>query len=115
MCSSDLHARAVVLTVGTFLGGLIHIGMNKQTGGRAGDAPSNALAARLREMPFTVGRLKTGTSPRIDGNSVDFSDREEPPGETPNPVMSYQSSNHYHPDQESCTITQTNQPNPHPT
>ena len=103
------HARAVVLTVGTFLGGLIHIGMNKQTGGRAGDAPSNALAARLREMPFTVGRLKTGTPPRIDGNSVDFSDLEEQPGDTPRPVMSYLSSVDDHPEQVSCFITHTNQ------
>jgi len=103
------HARAVVLTVGTFLGGLIHIGMDKQTGGRAGDAPSNALAARLREMPFTVGRLKTGTPPRIDGNTVDFSDLEEQPGDTPRPVMSYLSSVDDHPRQVSCFITHTNQ------
>ncbi len=102
-------ASAVVLTVGTFLGGLIHVGMDKQSGGRAGDAPSNALAARLREMPFTVDRLKTGTPPRIDGNTVDFSDLEEQPGESPRPVMSYLSTEDMHPDQVSCFITHTSE------
>ena len=105
----SFHAPAVVLTVGTFLGGLIHVGMDKQSGGRAGDAPSNALAARLREMPFTVDRLKTGTPPRIDGNSVDFSDLEEQPGESPRPVMSYLSTPEVHPAQVSCFITHTNE------
>ena len=102
-------ASAVVLTVGTFLGGLIHVGMNSQPGGRAGDAPSIALADRLREMPFTVGRLKTGTPPRIDGHSVDFSELEEQPGDTPRPVMSYLSSAMDHPPQVSCFITRTNE------
>lgn len=105
----SFYAPAVVLTVGTFLGGLIHVGMDKQSGGRAGDAPSNALAARLREMPFTVDRLKTGTPPRIDGNSVDFSDLEEQPGESPRPVMSYLSTPDVHPGQVSCFITHTNE------
>jgi len=105
----SFFAPAVVLTVGTFLGGLIHVGMDKQSGGRAGDAPSNALAARLREMPFTVDRLKTGTPPRIDGNSVDFSDLEEQPGESPRPVMSYLSTPDVHPAQVSCFITHTNE------
>ncbi|MBO6656502.1 MAG: tRNA uridine-5-carboxymethylaminomethyl(34) synthesis enzyme MnmG [Pseudomonadales bacterium] len=105
----SFYAPAVVLTVGTFLGGLIHVGMDKQSGGRAGDAPSNALAARLREMPFTVDRLKTGTPPRIDGNSVDFSDLEEQSGESPRPVMSYLSTPDIHPDQVSCFITHTNE------
>jgi tRNA uridine 5-carboxymethylaminomethyl modification enzyme len=105
----SFHAPAVVLTVGTFLGGLIHVGMDKQSGGRAGDAPSNALAARLREMPFTVDRLKTGTPPRIDGNTVDFSDLEEQPGETPRPVMSHLSTPEVHPAQVSCFITHTNE------
>lgn len=105
----SFYAPAVVLTVGTFLGGLIHVGMDKQSGGRAGDAPSNALADRLREMPFTVDRLKTGTPPRIDGNSVDFSDLEEQPGENPRPVMSYLSTAEVHPAQVSCHITHTNE------
>lgn len=105
----QFKASSVVLTVGTFLGGLIHIGMDKQSGGRAGDAPSIALAERLREMPFTVDRLKTGTPPRIDGKSVDFSDLEEQPGDEPRPLMSYLSSRDDHPRQVSCFITQTSE------
>jgi tRNA uridine 5-carboxymethylaminomethyl modification enzyme len=104
-----IHARSVVLTVGTFLGGLIHVGLDRQSGGRMGDSPSNALAAKLRELPFTVDRLKTGTPPRIDGNSVDFSDLEEQPGESPRPVMSYLSTRDDHPPQVSCYITQTSE------
>ncbi|MGB1686069.1 MAG: tRNA uridine-5-carboxymethylaminomethyl(34) synthesis enzyme MnmG, partial [Pseudomonadales bacterium] len=104
-----LYARSVVLTVGTFLGGLIHVGLDRQSGGRMGDSPSNALAAKLRELPFTVDRLKTGTPPRIDGNSVDFSDLEEQPGESPRPVMSYLSTLDDHPAQVSCFITQTSE------
>jgi tRNA uridine 5-carboxymethylaminomethyl modification enzyme len=104
-----LSARTVILTVGTFLGGLIHVGMDKQAGGRAGDAPSNRLAEKLRAMPFTVDRLKTGTPPRIDGNSVDFSDLEEQPGDEPRPVMSYMATRADHPHQVSCFITHTNQ------
>lgn len=101
-------SRSVVLTVGTFLGGIMHVGMDKQAGGRAGDAPSNKLAARLRELPFNVGRLKTGTPPRIDGNSVDFSDLEAQPGDEPRPVMSYMGSVADHPRQVPCFITHTN-------
>jgi tRNA uridine 5-carboxymethylaminomethyl modification enzyme len=104
-----LHAPTVVLTVGTFLGGLIHVGMDKQAGGRAGDAPSNDLADRLRELPFTVDRLKTGTPPRIDGRSVDFSDLEEQPGDEPRPMMSHLSTLADHPKQVSCHITHTSE------
>ncbi len=102
-------AGAVVLTVGTFLGGVIHVGMQKSAGGRAGDAPSIALADRLRALPFTVDRLKTGTPPRIDGKSVDFSGLEEQPGDEPRPVMSFLSSREDHPAQVSCFITHTNE------
>ncbi|MEX2488148.1 MAG: tRNA uridine-5-carboxymethylaminomethyl(34) synthesis enzyme MnmG [Pseudomonadales bacterium] len=102
-------AHAVVLTVGTFLGGVMHVGMEKQAGGRAGDAPSNPLAERLRQLPFGVDRLKTGTPPRIDGNSVDFSELEVQPGDEPRPVMSYMGSVADHPAQVSCFITHTNQ------
>jgi len=105
----SFQAPTVVLTVGTFLGGLIHVGMDKQAGGRAGDAPSNALADRLRELPFTVDRLKTGTPPRIDGRSVDFTDLEEQPGDEPRPVMSYLSTLADHPQQVSCHITHTSE------
>jgi tRNA uridine 5-carboxymethylaminomethyl modification enzyme len=103
------RAHTVVLTVGTFLGGLVHVGMDKQAGGRAGDAPSNALAEKLRELPFTVDRLKTGTPPRIDGRSVDFSDLEEQPGDEPRPMMSYLSTLADHPKQVSCHITHTSE------
>jgi tRNA uridine 5-carboxymethylaminomethyl modification enzyme len=102
-------ADAVVLTVGTFLGGIIHVGMQKQPGGRAGDAPSNRLAERLRELPFTVGRLKTGTPPRIDGKTVNYAGLEAQPGDTPRPVMSYMGSTADHPAQVNCYITHTNQ------
>ncbi len=101
-------AHAVVLTVGTFLGGKIHIGDVQQAGGRAGDAPSIALASRLREMPFRVGRLKTGTPPRIDGRSIDYTKLEEQPGDTPRPVFSYLGSTDDHPSQVVCHITHTN-------
>ena len=103
------RAPAIVLTVGTFLGGIIHVGLDKHEGGRAGDAPSNRLASRLRELPFNVGRLKTGTPPRIDGKTVDYSDLEEQPGDDPRPVMSYLSAASEHPRQVSCYITHTNQ------
>ncbi|MBE9548699.1 MAG: tRNA uridine-5-carboxymethylaminomethyl(34) synthesis enzyme MnmG [Proteobacteria bacterium] len=107
--STGLHfmAPAVVLTVGTFLGGVIHIGDQQQGGGRAGDQPSNALAQRLRALPFTVGRLKTGTPPRIDGRSVDFSVLEEQPGDQPMPAMSYLGSAADHPQQRCCWIAYT--------
>ncbi|WLG39559.1 tRNA uridine-5-carboxymethylaminomethyl(34) synthesis enzyme MnmG [Pseudomonas rhodesiae] len=101
-------AESVVLTTGTFLGGLIHIGMQNYSGGRAGDPPSIALAKRLRELPLRVGRLKTGTPPRIDGRSVDFSVMTEQAGDTPIPVMSFMGFKEQHPKQVSCWITHTN-------
>ena len=101
-------AESVVLTTGTFLGGLIHIGLQNYSGGRAGDPPAIALAQRLREQPLRVGRLKTGTPPRIDGKSVDFSVMIEQPGDTPLPVMSYLGTREQHPRQVSCWITHTN-------
>ena len=103
------HARAVVLTVGTFLGGRIHVGRSNYQGGRAGDPPANALASRLRELPFRVGRLKTGTPPRIDGRSLDWSLMEEQPGDDPVPVFSFMGSASEHPRQISCFITHTNE------
>ena len=103
------HAQAVVLTAGTFLGGVIHIGLQNYQGGRAGDPPSVALARRLRELPFRVERLKTGTPPRIDARSVDFFAMQEQPGDTPTPVMSYLGSVDQHPRQISCYITHTNE------
>ncbi|KGE78633.1 tRNA uridine-5-carboxymethylaminomethyl(34) synthesis enzyme MnmG [Halomonas sp. ND22Bw] len=101
--------ETVVLCTGTFLGGVIHIGLDNSRGGRAGDPPSNALAERLRALPFRVDRLKTGTPPRIDAKSVDFSALEEQPGDTPTPVMSYLGSREMHPRQISCHIAQTNE------
>lgn len=102
------HADSVVLTTGTFLGGLIHIGLQNYSGGRAGDPPSIALAHRLRELPLRVGRLKTGTPPRIDGRSVDFSVMTEQPGDTPTPLMSFLGKREHQPQQISCWITHTN-------
>ena len=104
----DFRAGAVVLTTGTFLGGRIHIGEANHAGGRAGDAPSNALAERLRALPFRVDRLKTGTPPRIDRRSVDFSVMEVQPGDTPAPYLSYMSRGDEHPQQVDCYITHTN-------
>ena len=104
----DIHADAVVLTVGTFLGGKIHIGLENHSGGRAGDPPSIALAHRLRELPFNVNRLKTGTPARIDARSIDYSKLQEQPGDTPTPVFSYIGSRADHPKQISCHITYTN-------
>lgn len=102
-------AAVVVLTVGTFLGGKIHIGDVQRSGGRAGDAPSIALASRLRELPFRVARLKTGTPPRIDSRSIDYSELEEQPGDSPRPVFSYLGSTDDHPQQTVCHITHTNE------
>ncbi len=102
------HAASVVLTAGTFLGGLIHIGMENYSGGRAGDPPAIRLAQRLREYPFRVDRLKTGTPPRIDARSVDFSVMQEQPGDTPTPIMSFMGSKSEQPRQISCYITHTN-------
>lgn len=104
-----IHAETVVLTAGTFLGGKIHIGMENYSGGRAGDPPSIRLAERLREMPFQVDRLKTGTPARIDSRSVDFSVMQEQPGDTPLPVMSFMGNVEQHPEQVNCYITHTNE------
>jgi tRNA uridine 5-carboxymethylaminomethyl modification enzyme len=101
-------ARAVVLTVGTFLGGKIHVGLSNHPGGRAGDAPSLPLAARLRELNLRVGRLKTGTPPRIDGRSIDFSGLQVQPGDEPTPVFSFLGNRAEHPRQVPCWITHTN-------
>ncbi|MGK0296750.1 MAG: tRNA uridine 5-carboxymethylaminomethyl modification enzyme [Gammaproteobacteria bacterium] len=102
-------APSIVLTVGTFLGGKIHVGESNYQGGRAGDPPSNSLAARLRELPFRVGRLKTGTPPRIDGKTIDYSKLQEQPGDIPVPIFSYIGSAAEHPEQVSCHITYTNE------
>ncbi len=105
----SLRAQAVVLTVGTFLGGRIHIGEHQRSGGRAGDAPSIALAERLRELPLRVGRLKTGTPPRIDAGSIDYSQLGEQPGDDPAPYFSRWSQGNEHPRQIRCHITHTNE------
>ena len=102
------RAPRVVLTTGTFLGGKLHIGLENSAGGRAGDPPSIALAQRLRELPFRVERLKTGTPPRIDARSVDFSGLQEQWGDSPEPVMSFMGSLEEHPEQRCCWITYTN-------
>jgi tRNA uridine 5-carboxymethylaminomethyl modification enzyme len=102
-------AQCVVLTVGTFLGGKIHVGQSNYQGGRAGDPPSIRLADRLRELPFRVGRLKTGTPPRIDGNTIDYSKLEAQPGDEPVPVFSYLGSADEHPEQVPCHITYTSE------
>ena len=103
------YAPSVILTAGTFLGGVIHVGLEKSQGGRAGDPPSLALAERLREQPLRVDRLKTGTPPRIDGKTVDFSLMQEQPGDSPCPVMSFLGKVEEHPEQVSCYITHTNE------
>lgn len=103
------NAPSVVLTVGTFLGGQIHIGLENFKGGRAGDPPSIALADRLRELPFRVDRLKTGTPPRIDARTVDFSKMQEQPGDAPTPVFSFMGKQSDHPQQIPCYITYTNE------
>jgi len=101
-------AKAVVLTTGTFLGGKIHIGLENYSGGRAGDPASIALADRLRELPFRIDRLKTGTPPRIDGRTIDFSKLEEQHGDDPVPVFSFMGRREQHPRQIPCHITRTN-------
>jgi tRNA uridine 5-carboxymethylaminomethyl modification enzyme len=103
------RARTVVLTAGTFLGGKIHIGLSNHPGGRAGDPPSIALAARLRELPLNVGRLKTGTPPRLDGRTIDYSVLDEQPGDDPTPVFSFMGRLEEHPRQVPCHITYTNE------
>jgi tRNA uridine 5-carboxymethylaminomethyl modification enzyme len=102
-------ARAIVLTTGTFLGGRIHVGLESYAAGRAGDPPSISLAARLRELNLPVGRLKTGTPPRIDGRTIDFSVMAEQPGDTPEPVFSFMGRADMHPSQRPCWITHTNE------
>ncbi|WP_426285940.1 tRNA uridine-5-carboxymethylaminomethyl(34) synthesis enzyme MnmG [Luteibacter sp. E-22] len=103
----DFHAAAVVLTAGTFLAGKIHIGQAQYAGGRAGDPPASALAAKLRELPVAADRLKTGTPPRIDSRSIDFSMLDEQPGDDPMPHFSFLGSATDHPRQVSCWITHT--------
>ena len=103
------RARAVVLTAGTFLSGRIHVGLENYQAGRAGDPPSLSLAQRLRELKLPVGRLKTGTPPRLDGRTIDFSVMEEQPGDEPVPVFSYLGHRSQHPRQISCWITHTNE------
>jgi len=104
----NFMANAVVLTTGTFLGGKIHIGLENYSGGRAGDPASIALADRLRELPFRIDRLKTGTPPRIDGRTIDFSKLEEQHGDDPVPVFSFLGKREQHPKQIPCHITRTN-------
>ena len=103
----EFHAPAIVLTTGTFLGGKIHIGESQSAGGRIGDPPSISLAKRLRELPFDVDRLKTGTPPRIDGKSVDFTHLQQQPGDKPRPVFSFMGSPEDQPQQVNCWITHT--------
>ena len=103
------RAPKVVLTTGTFLGGKIHIGLENSAGGRAGDPPSIALATTLRQLPLRVDRLKTGTPPRIDARSVNFSAMQVQKGDTPLPVMSYLGQKSDHPQQVNCFITATNE------
>jgi tRNA uridine 5-carboxymethylaminomethyl modification enzyme len=101
-------SRAIVLTVGTFLAGRIHVGLANYEGGRAGDPPANALAQRLRELPLRTARLKTGTPPRIDGRTIDYRQLEEQPGDRPTPVFSFLGAVADHPRQVSCFIAHTN-------
>lgn len=105
----EFRAPAVVLTVGTFLGGKIHIGQKNFGGGRAGDPAANRLATRLRELPFRVARLKTGTPPRIDGRTINYDGLKAQPGDTPTPVFSFLGSVAEHPRQVNCHITHTNE------
>ena len=103
------RARAVVLTTGTFLGGLIHVGLDRHRGGRAGDPASLTLAERLRELALPVGRLKTGTPPRLDARTIDFTQLEAQPGDTPEPVFSFIGRRDMHPRQLPCWVTHTNE------
>ena len=104
-----IRSRSVVLTAGTFLAGLIHVGLQNYQAGRAGDPAAMTLAARLREMKLPVGRLKTGTPPRLDGNTIDFSMLEIQPGDTPEPVFSFLGRREMHPRQLPCWVTHTNE------
>jgi tRNA uridine 5-carboxymethylaminomethyl modification enzyme len=103
------NARAVVLTTGTFLSGLIHVGLAHYAAGRAGDPPATSLAARLRELKLPVGRLKTGTPPRLNGRTIDFSQLLEQPGDVPTPVFSFLGDVRHHPRQVPCWITHTSE------
>ncbi|HWR83109.1 MAG TPA: tRNA uridine-5-carboxymethylaminomethyl(34) synthesis enzyme MnmG, partial [Candidatus Deferrimicrobium sp.] len=103
------NAQCVVMTVGTFLAGKIHIGLSNYQGGRAGDPPANALSQRMRDLPFRVGRLKTGTPPRIDGRTIDYSKLTPQPGDEPTPVFSFMGRIEDHPRQVPCHITHTNE------
>jgi tRNA uridine 5-carboxymethylaminomethyl modification enzyme len=103
------EAQAVVLTTGTFLSGLIHVGLQNYEAGRAGDPPAKRLGARLRELKLPAGRLKTGTPPRLDGRTIDYSTLTEQPGDAPTPVFSFVGSRDLHPQQVSCWITHTNE------
>ena len=103
------HSKSVVLTAGTFLGGLVHVGMQSYSAGRAGDPPSISLAARLREIGLPAGRLKTGTPPRIDGRTIDYSVMTIQPGDNPVPVFSFMGNQSQHPEQLPCWITHTNE------
>ena len=103
------NSRSVVLTAGTFLGGLIHVGMQNYSAGRAGDPPATSLAARLRELNLPAGRLKTGTPPRIDGRTINYSVMQEQPGDNPVPVFSFMGNAAQHPSQMPCWITHTNE------
>ncbi|HLE66124.1 MAG TPA: tRNA uridine-5-carboxymethylaminomethyl(34) synthesis enzyme MnmG, partial [Burkholderiales bacterium] len=102
------RGRTVVLTTGTFLGGLVHVGLARYEAGRAGDPAAVTLAARLRELSLPAGRLKTGTPPRLDGKTIDFSVMEEQPGDSPEPVFSFLGRREMHPEQRPCWITHTN-------
>ena len=103
------NAKSVVLTAGTFLGGLIHVGLQNYSAGRAGDPPAISLAARLRELSLPAGRLKTGTPPRIDGRTINYSVMQEQPGDNPAPVFSFMGNIAQHPAQVPCWITHTNE------
>ncbi len=103
------HAACVVLTAGTFLAGRIHVGETGYQGGRAGEPPANTLAARLRDLPFRTGRLKTGTPPRLDGRTIDYDQLSEQPGDIPTPVFSFMGTTGQHPRQVPCHITHTNE------
>jgi tRNA uridine 5-carboxymethylaminomethyl modification enzyme len=103
------NAKAVVLTAGTFLGGLVHVGLQNYSAGRAGDPPAISLAARLREIGLPAGRLKTGTPPRIDGRTIDYSVMTIQPGDDPVPVFSFMGNAAQHPAQLPCWITHTNE------
>ncbi len=104
----EIKTNKVILTTGTFLGGIMHTGFEQKPGGRIGDPPSNILATRLRNMPFRVGRLKTGTPPRLDGDTINWSKLLIQPGDTPTPFLSYTGNKNKHQKQVNCYITRTN-------